>query len=279
MAILLRFIDPDRGLRVGVQVANTIYDVTDRYPTITALLDLSVRKAQFTIDALDTYARRAKLAYLAAVLDAPAIPQLASLTSPVDGQDVWVNVPLAAAQPDAKAPPILFFKAQARHVIGPYGQVGVRRESTDTVPIGAIALLINPARELIGYGMGIDMTARDIAAQHPLLLPQAKVYTHSCALGPGFVLSHRPAYPNGTLHMAIFRDKDLVFSDEVPLTDMPPIEQLIEGLAKSAHFAEGMVLLVSTPLAPPADFALRPGDSIRLTLQGLGKLTVTAIHI
>jgi 2-dehydro-3-deoxy-D-arabinonate dehydratase len=282
MATILRFIDPDRGVRVGVQIANTIYDVTEKYPTITAFLDLSVHKAQLTIDALDEYARRAKLAYLASVLDAPSIPHLASIICPVDEQDVWVNVPLPPAseeQAEKKMPPVLFFKAQARHVVGPYGQVGIRKDSIDTVPVGAMALLINPAREVVGYGIGIDMTARDVAAQNPLLLPQAKVYSASCAMGPGFVLNHKSSYPSGMLHMTIVRDKEIVYTGEISLNDLSGADQLIEGLAKSAHFPEGIILLVNTRLTPPADFSLRPNDSIRLSLDGLGTLTVTATQV
>ena len=80
--------------------------------------------------------------------------------------------------------PELFFKATARRVVGPGQPVRVRSDSRWSVPEPELALAINARGRIIGYTIGNDMSARDIEGENPLYLPQAKVYTESCALGP-----------------------------------------------------------------------------------------------
>ena len=84
--------------------------------------------------------------------------------------------------------PELFFKATARRVVGPGHPVRVRRDSKWSVPEPELALVISPSLKLVGFTIGNDMSARDIEGENPLYLPQAKVYQHSCALGPAITL-------------------------------------------------------------------------------------------
>src|SRR5205807_3348995 len=85
--------------------------------------------------------------------------------------------------------PELFFKATARRVVGPGQPVRVRRDSRWSVPEPELALVISPRLKIVGYTIGNDMSARDIEGENPLYLPQAKVYDHSCALGPVITLT------------------------------------------------------------------------------------------
>lgn len=279
MATLLRFIDPERGARVGVQIANTIYDVSEKYASVSGWLHISVGRAQAAIDEIDVYARNAKRAYLASVIDAPPIQNLAALTSPIDLQEVWATLPAAADAPTDVRPP-LYFKAQARSVIPSYGKVGIRKDSRDTIPVAALALLLNPALEIVGYGVGLDMTARDIVKDNPNYLPQAKVYTASCALGLGFALSTLKSLPSATLRMTISRDKEAVYTGELELGKLGyEPAAVVSHLGRSNSFAEGAVLLIGTSIAPPAEFSLRAGDSIRLTMENVGALSTSVIVI
>ena len=279
MATLLRFIDPERGARVGVQIANTIYDVTEKYASLSGWLHISVGRTQAAIDEIDVYARNAKIAYLASVIDAPPIAHLAALTSPIDAQEVWGTLPAVGETATDSRPP-LFFKAQARSVIPSYGKVGIRKDSKDSIPVPALALLLNPALEIVGYGAALDMTARDIMNVNPNYLPQAKVYTASCALGLGFVLNTLKTLPNATLSMTILRDKESVYSGEVELAKLGyEPEAVVSHLGRSNSVAEGAVLLIGANIAPPADFSLRAGDSIRVTLDGAGTLSTSVVVI
>ena len=57
------------------------------------------------------------------------------------------------------------------------------------------------AAAIIGYTIGNDMSSRDIEGENPLYLPQAKVYTESCALGPCVLLTSDALSPD-TRHRA-----------------------------------------------------------------------------
>src|SRR5206468_1716585 len=61
--------------------------------------------------------------------------------------------------------------------------------SSTTGPAPELALVISPRLKVVGYTVGNDMSARDIEGENPLYLPQAKVYDHSCALGPLITLT------------------------------------------------------------------------------------------
>jgi 2-dehydro-3-deoxy-D-arabinonate dehydratase len=297
MATLLRFNDPERGARVGVQIANTIYDVSDKFPTVAAWLRASVGRPQAAIEDIDILARNAKHAYLSSVVDAPPIPNLATLIAPVDAQDVWATGVTYERARDARMEetkagadlyerihvaqrPELFFKSPAKRVVAPYGRVGVLKDSHSTVPEPELALLINPAMEVVGYGIGIDMTARDVEADNPLYLPQAKFYNGSCALGPGFVLGKLRTFPKVTIRMSIMRGPEFIFEGEASTDQIKrDLPNLIDYLGRLGVFEEGVVLLTGNGIIPPPDFHLRVGDVIRISMDNVGTLTTTAMVV
>jgi 2-dehydro-3-deoxy-D-arabinonate dehydratase len=284
-------------MRVGMQIANSIHDVTDKYPTLTHWLRSSIGRPQAAIDEIDMVARSARTAYLASVIDAPAIPNLPSLISPVEMQDVWAAGITYESSRDAHTHngalagdlyervfraerPELYFKAQGRAVVSPYGKVGVRKDSASCVPEPELALLLNPALEAVGYGIGLDMTARDLERESPLYVTQAKLFTGSCALGPGFVLQKLRGFPSANLRMIIMRGSDAIFEGEVNTNAIQrSLESLTAHLGQSQTFPDGVVLLTGCGIHPPHDFTLKAGDSIRVTLDGVGKLHTTALLV
>src|SRR5438874_2629489 len=129
-----------------------------------------------------------------------------TLLAPIDHQEVWAAGVTYKRSQEAReresvgaarfydlvysAPrPELFFKATPNRVAGPGEPVLVRRDSRWSVPEPELALVISPRLKLVGYTIGNDMSARDIEGENPLYLPQAKVYDHSCALGPVITLA------------------------------------------------------------------------------------------
>ena len=52
------------------------------------------------------------------------------------------------------------------------------------MPEPELTLVVSPKAKIIGYTIGNDMSSRDIEGEYQYL-PQAKVYSRSCALGPG----------------------------------------------------------------------------------------------
>src|SRR5881296_1294457 len=82
------------------------------------------------------------------------------------------------------ARPELFFKSLPEKVVGPGDQVGIRSDAIWSVPEPELAFVINSRGVIVGFTVGNDMSSRDIEGENLLYLPQAKIYTGSCALGP-----------------------------------------------------------------------------------------------
>jgi 2-dehydro-3-deoxy-D-arabinonate dehydratase len=169
--------------------------------------------------------------------------------------------------------PELFFKATPRRVVGPGDAVRVRQDSRWSVPEPELALVVNARGTIVGYTIGNDMSARDIEGENPLYLPQAKIYTESCALGP-CVLVTREALPPGTrIKLSVLREGAEAFRGETALSQMRrKPEELVSFLFRENSFPDGCILLTGTGVVPPDDFTLRSGDVIRITIPPIGTL-------
>src|SRR5437588_3871747 len=160
------------------------------------------------------------------------------LLPPLDHQEVWAAGVTYKRSQEAReresvgaarfydlvysAPrPELFFKATARRVVGPGGRVRIRRDSRWSVPEPELALVLSPRLELVGYTIGNDMSARDIEGENPLYLPQAKIYEHSCALGPVItVATDMPPLLEITISLTIERQGSTVFQGNTSVARM-----------------------------------------------------------
>src|SRR5882724_9454713 len=111
--------------------------------------------------------------------------------------------------------PELFFKATGRSVVGPRSAVRIRSDAKWSVPEPELTLLINPAGAIVGCTIGNDMSSRDIEGENPLYLPQAKVYQHSCAVGPWIVVGASEAEARKwKIEMQLQRNGATVFQGE-----------------------------------------------------------------
>jgi 2-dehydro-3-deoxy-D-arabinonate dehydratase len=215
-----------------------------------------------------------------------------TLLPPLDRQEVWAAGVTYKRSQEAReresagagrfydlvysAPrPELFFKATAGRVVGCGDRVYVRRDSKWSVPEPELALVLSPHLKIVGYTIGNDMSARDIEGENPLYLPQAKVYDHSCALGPAITLA--PAMPpleRVTIRMSIERSGQLVFEGSTPLTRMArSFEDLVQWLGRDNSFPHGVILLTGTGIVPPDEFSLISGDLVTIDITGIGRLT------
>jgi 2-dehydro-3-deoxy-D-arabinonate dehydratase len=169
--------------------------------------------------------------------------------------------------------PELFFKATARRVVGPGQPVRVRSDSRWSVPEPELALVINPRGSIIGCTIGNDMSARDIEGENPLYLPQAKVYTESCALGPCMLITADPLPVDTPIGLRIDRGAAIVFEGSTTLAAMKrTAAELAEFLFRDNSFPCGCVLLTGTGIVPPDDVALRSGDVVSITIPPIGTL-------
>jgi 2-dehydro-3-deoxy-D-arabinonate dehydratase len=169
--------------------------------------------------------------------------------------------------------PELFFKATARRVVGPGDFVRVREDSQWSVPEPELALVINARGRIVGYTVGNDMSARDIEGENPLYLPQAKVYTESCALGPCVLVSREPLPAETTIELSVARNGADAFRGATSLAAMRRTpDELVAFLYRENSFPDGCVLLTGTGIVPPDEFTLRSGDEVRITIPPIGTL-------
>jgi 2-dehydro-3-deoxy-D-arabinonate dehydratase len=291
--ILTRFYHPDHGNRVGVRLDDTVYDVTEHLPSIGAWLRASVKHVQQAIEGLEVVARDSAITFNADLFDSAPAAFIPHWLPPVDEQEIWAAGVTYERSREARQEeavdggdiyarvysaerPEIFFKAQGSRVIGPYGEVGIRADAQWSVPEPELAVVINPAMEVVGFTVGNDMSSRDIEGENPLYLPQAKVYRASCSLGPGIVLNPTNQWPPATIQLSIERGGSLAFQGEVHTARIKRrIEELVSYLGRSAEFPDGVVLLTGTGVVPPADFTLQAGDLVTIQIEGIGRLQNT----
>jgi 2-dehydro-3-deoxy-D-arabinonate dehydratase len=288
--MLVRYYDPDSGVQLGLLQDETIYNLSDRFPTLTSWLRYTIgigSRIHAEMGAL--IAQSAVSLPLDSVWTTPD-PNQRHWLSPVDEQDIWAagvtyERSRTARQEEAvdggdiyarvyvAERPELFFKAHGRAVVGIGAEVGIRRDAIWSVPEPELALVINPALEVVGFTIGNDMSSRDIEGANPLYLPQAKMYTASCALGPGVLLQSGDQWLDTTIRIAIERDRHTVFAGEVHTSRIKrSVSELVEHLGRCMGFPQGVVLLTGTGIVPPNEFTLAVGDLIRITIDGIGTL-------
>lgn len=169
--------------------------------------------------------------------------------------------------------PELFMKAVGWRVMGPNDPIRVRPDSAWNVPEPELTLVINRHKEIVGYCAGNDVSSRSIEGANPLYLPQAKVYTGSCALGPGIQLVGPDEMRELPIKMQIFRDGEQLFFGETDITQMKRVfEELVDYLYRELAFPRGVFLMTGTGIVPPDDFTLRVGDLVKVVV---GKMTLT----
>jgi 2-dehydro-3-deoxy-D-arabinonate dehydratase len=233
----------------------------------------------------------ATLRALMASAKGPVAISSVRVLAPIDDQEVWgagvtyERSKVAREQESDRAAtfydlvyradrPELFFKATRSRVVGPGQAIRVRRDSVWCVPEPELALVLSPTLELKGITIGNDVSARDIEGENPLYLPQAKVYDACCALGPSITLATAmpPALSIG-IRMEIERDGAIIYEGETSVARMARrFDELIDWLGRDNVFQTGVFLLTGTGIVPPDDFSLRPGDLVRITIDGIGVL-------
>ena len=171
--------------------------------------------------------------------------------------------------------PELFMKGTPSRVSGPGQPVRVRGDSQWSVPEPEFTLAINPAGKIVGYTIGNDMSARDIEGENPLYLPQAKVYRQCAGLGPCVLLADNPLDLTATgIQLVIERGGSEIFAGSTNLGQLNrKLEELAMWLYRESEFPSGTFLMTGTGIVPDDDFTLENGDTVSITIAGIGTLT------
>jgi 2-dehydro-3-deoxy-D-arabinonate dehydratase len=163
--------------------------------------------------------------------------------------------------------PELFLKANGWRVVGHGMPVRIRKDSHWDVPEPELVLVINSALEIVGYCAGNDMSSRSIEGKNPLYLPQAKIYNHSCALGPSILLAEPNDLRDLPIQLEVTRDGVTAFKGEIRTSQMKrQLEELVSYLGQELDFPQGVFLMTGTGLVPPEEFSLQPSDGVRITV-------------
>ena len=173
--------------------------------------------------------------------------------------------------------PELFFKSNAVRARGTNSPVGIRYDSAASVPEPEVAIYINRYREIIGYAICNDMTARTIEGENPLYLSQAKIYIGSTAIGPDITPAWlAPTAAEMKITARILRGTEIAWEAETSLAALNrTLEDLITYLFRCQDFPHGAILSTGTGIVPPLDISLAADDVVEIDVAGVGKLTNT----
>jgi 2-dehydro-3-deoxy-D-arabinonate dehydratase len=173
--------------------------------------------------------------------------------------------------------PETFFKATASRCVGPGGEIGIRGDSTLTAAEPELAYVVGVGNAIVAYTLGNDVSAWDVERDNPLYLPQSKIYTACCALGPCLVTADDVDAANVEITMTIRRGGEAVFEGSASTSQLRhPIGYLHEYLTRYNPLPPGSVALTGTGIMTPAGFALREGDEVAIEAAPFGRLVNTA---
>lgn len=288
----------DGTIRLGIVRDDAVVPIDSPdapWKTLAELLAWSVGRADTGQVLLDATRERAAIASWSE-LNTGATSAGLRLLAPLDRQEVWAAgvTYLRSRQAredesqgsgiydrvyDAERPE-LFFKATPARVSGPHEPIRIRMDARWNVPEPELALVLNPALEIVGYTIGNDVSSRDIEGENPLYLPQAKVYRQCCALGPAITLAATLPHANDTrIRAEIQRGAAKVWDDEIRTSQMKrTFSEMIAYLGRDNVFPEGVILLTGTGIVPSNEVTLMPGDIVRISIDGIGMLQNSVVQ-
>lgn len=136
------------------------------------------------------------------------------------------------------------------------------------LPVASIAELLT---------LPLDQVRETVeAAGEPLDdLPQAKIYSGACAIGPGITPAWRlPGLGALRVAASVRRGPEVAWQGETSTAQLHrDLAELVEYLFRYASFPHGVILSTGTGLVPELSFTLAPGDEVRIDIDGVGSLS------
>jgi 2-dehydro-3-deoxy-D-arabinonate dehydratase len=174
---------------------------------------------------------------------------------------------------DAERPELFLKDAGCRRTVGPGEAVAMRSESRWTVPEAELGLVLEADGTIIAVTAGNDLTARDIEAENPLYIPQAKLFAACCALGPAVLVPDDPGAPYA-IAVRIWDEAGKLVNEDGTSTSAlhRSLEELASWCVRENPVPAGTVLLTGTGIVPPDDVALAPGYRVEVEVEGIGVL-------
>jgi 2-dehydro-3-deoxy-D-arabinonate dehydratase len=170
--------------------------------------------------------------------------------------------------------PELFLKdAGGRRTVGPGQPIAARSDATWTVPEPELAVVLGADGTPLAVTIGNDVSSRDIEGANPLYLPQAKIYAGACALGPTLLVPVDWSVQFDIDLRILGPEGESVFEGHTSTEKMRrPLVELIEFLRRDNPLPAGTVLLTGTGIVPPDGVTLMSGQSVEISVPGIGTL-------
>jgi 2-dehydro-3-deoxy-D-arabinonate dehydratase len=137
-----------------------------------------------------------------------------------------------------------------------------------------LAYTIGKDGEIIGYTICNDVSAWDIERDNPLYLPQSKIFTGCCALGPVLVTpSEIPDPYNLTISCRMYKGGKPVYEDSVSTARLNrKFEEMTDYLTRDNLVPVGTTISTGTGIMVPNDLALADGDIVEIEIERIGTL-------
>lgn len=171
--------------------------------------------------------------------------------------------------------PELFLKAAAWRVVTDREPVAIRTDSPLNVPEPELGVVANAHGEIVGYFVCNDMSSRSIEGENPLYLPQAKIYSGSCAVSIGI----RPAWEITDaraldITLTVVRDGEPAWTGKTSTGRMKrTLEDLVSYLFAGEQHPDGALLATGTGIIPEMSFTLAGGDRVDIEIAEVGTLS------
>lgn len=174
---------------------------------------------------------------------------------------------------DAPRPELFLKDAAGRRTVGPGDPIATRTDATWTVPEPELAVVLGEGGAPLAVTIGNDVSARDIEGANPLYLPQAKIYASACALGPALLVPSDWTAPFDIELRILGDDGAEIFHASTCTANMRrSLAELIDYLCRDNQIPAGSVLLTGTGIVPPDNVTLLPGQSVEISISGIGTL-------
>ncbi len=179
------------------------------------------------------------------------------------------------------ARPEIFFKGTARVCVGPGQAIGLRVDSKFTAPEPELALILGSRGAILGFTLANDVSAWDIERENALYLPQSKVYSACCSLGPVIVTPDELTAPYGLdMTCTITRGGSRLFHGAVSTARLHrKFETLVDYLLRANPVPAASVLLTGTGIIVTEEAALAPGDTVSIRVPEIGELSNPAASV
>jgi 2-dehydro-3-deoxy-D-arabinonate dehydratase len=174
---------------------------------------------------------------------------------------------------EARRPELFLKDAAGRRTVGPGEPIAARTDASWTVPEPELAVVLGTDGDPLAVTIGNDVSSRDIEGANPLYLPQAKIYARACALGPALLVPVDWGAPFDIELRILGPGGEAVFAGRTSTANMRrPLQELIEFLRRDNPVPVGTVLLTGTGIVPPDHVTLAAGQSVEISIAGVGML-------